>query len=253
MLLNHPLLFFILSLLITSVAVYCGIYVFRRRTALNLEVGEAKDFDTMLGATLTLLTLLIAFSFSIAINRYDVKKNYEEEEANAIGTEMLRVDFLSDKASAQAKLLLNQYLQYRIDFYNEKNPSSLNEINTKTLKLQNEMWAVITPDAKSNQTPLMALVAAGMNDVINTQGYTQAAWWNKFPTSAWTLLFCVAVFSCILIGYGSHRSKKIKPYLFVFPFIISLSMALVSDIGSPRGGMIQIAPQNLLALQNSLS
>lgn len=253
MLLNHPLYFFIFSFLATALAVWCGIYVFRRRTALSLEVGEAKDFDTMLTATLTLLTLLIGFSFSIAISRYDVKKNYEEEEANAIGTEMLRVELLSPGASANAKMLLGQYLDYRIDFYNETDAGKLEAIGKKTGELQNALWASVLPEVKASQTAAMTLVASGMNDVINTQGYTQAAWWNKFPASAWTLLFCVALFSCVLIGYGAYRSEKVKPYLFIFPFIISLSMALVADIGSPRGGMIKVKPQNLVALQQSLS
>ena len=45
-------------------------------------------------ATLTLLGLIIGFSFSMAITRYDLRKNYEEAEANAIGTEYVRAGLL---------------------------------------------------------------------------------------------------------------------------------------------------------------
>ena len=41
----------------------------------------------MQAATLTLLGLIIGFSFSMAIGRYDLRRTYEEAEANAIGTE----------------------------------------------------------------------------------------------------------------------------------------------------------------------
>ena len=59
----------------------------------NVEDG-GKDFDVIRTAILTLLSLIIGFSFSVAINRYDQRKNYEEAEANAIGTEYLRAGFL---------------------------------------------------------------------------------------------------------------------------------------------------------------
>jgi hypothetical protein len=49
-----------------------------------------EDFGVILAATLTLLGLIIGFSFSMAVGRYDQRKNYQEEEANAIGTELVR-------------------------------------------------------------------------------------------------------------------------------------------------------------------
>jgi len=48
----------------------------------------------VLAASLTLLALIIGFSFSMAVSRYDQRKNYEEAEANAIGTEYLRANLL---------------------------------------------------------------------------------------------------------------------------------------------------------------
>ena len=44
------------------------------------------DFSAILTATLTLLGLMIGFSFSMAVSRYDQRKDYEEAEANAIAT-----------------------------------------------------------------------------------------------------------------------------------------------------------------------
>src|SRR5271169_1015702 len=60
----------------------------------DLDAGSREDFGIIVTATLTLLGLLIGFSFSMAISRYDQRKNYEEGEANAIGTEYLRADLL---------------------------------------------------------------------------------------------------------------------------------------------------------------
>jgi hypothetical protein len=46
----------------------------------------ARDFGTILPAALTLLGLIIGFSFSMASSRYDQRKTLDETEANAIGT-----------------------------------------------------------------------------------------------------------------------------------------------------------------------
>jgi hypothetical protein len=50
-----------------------------------LEGAARKDFGVILAATQTLLALIIGFTFSMALDRYDQRKIYEEEEANAIG------------------------------------------------------------------------------------------------------------------------------------------------------------------------
>src|SRR6202522_787572 len=75
------------------------------------------DYSVIVGATLTLLGLLIGFTFSMATTRYDLRKNLEEEEANAIGTEYVRVDFLPAGDAGQVQALLRQYTDLRIRFY----------------------------------------------------------------------------------------------------------------------------------------
>lgn len=69
------------------------------------------------GATLTLLGLVIGFVFSTAINRYDQRKNYEEAEANAIGTEFVRANLLPTADGAKVQELLKKYLVQRVLFY----------------------------------------------------------------------------------------------------------------------------------------
>ena len=90
-----------------------------------------------------------------------------------------------------------------------------------------------------------------MNDVLNTQGYTQAAWLNRIPTAAWFLMAALGVGCNLLIGYGER--KKNRFLLLVLPLAVSVSFFLVADIDSPRRGLISVAPQNLLSLSQSLN
>jgi hypothetical protein len=217
----------------------------------RLASKEIEQFNLVLGATLTLLALIIGFAFSMAVGRYDQRKNYEEEEANAIGTEYVRAQLLPAPDTDKVQALLKQYLEQRILFYEVRNADRLSKVNSDTAQLENEMWSVVVTAAKTQPTPIAALTVAGMNDVLNRQGYTQAAWWNRIPIAAWGLMGAIAVCSNVLIGLPGWEAKTRIP-LLVLPIVLAIALMLLADLDSARGGIIRVAPQNLHSLQNSL-
>ena len=89
-----------------------------------------------------------------------------------------------------------------------------------------------------------------MNDVLNSQGYTQAAWWNRVPIEAWALLVIISIFCNLMTGYGAQGRSPFL--LLILPVILSISLFLIADIDSPRGGLIRVRPQNLESLAESL-
>ena len=204
------------------------------------------------GATLTLLGLIVGFAFSMAVGRYDQRKNYEEEEANAIGTEYVRAQLLPDTDAGKVQALLKQYLAQRILFYDVRDWDQLEKINSDTAQLQNQMWSVVSTSAKAQPTPVTALAVAGMNDVLNRQGYTQAAWWNRIPKAAWALMIAIAICCNLLIGMPAGEVKTRIP-LLVLPIVLAIAFMLLADLDSPRGGIIHVSPQNLVSLQQSMN
>ncbi|QWD63094.1 hypothetical protein ICV39_06150 [Polynucleobacter sp. MWH-UH25E] len=200
-----------------------------------------------------MLGLIIGFTFSMAIDRHDIRETLEESEANAIGTEYLRSDLLPPQASARTKGLLQQYLEQRILFYSKQDKEKIQEIRKKTDELQDALWNEVLPIARNQPTPTNALILSGMNDVLNSQGYVQAAWWNRIPYAAWSLMAAIAVCANLLVGFGARNFKKNVGLFMIFPFVTSVSFFLIADIDSPRGGVIRIEPRNLITLQNSLT
>jgi len=91
-----------------------------------------------------------------------------------------------------------------------------------------------------------------MNDVLNSQGYTQAAWWNRIPIAAWSLMAAIAICSNALVGFGARDAKAEYRLLLILPIVVSIAFFLIADIDSPRGGLIRVSPQNLLSLSQSL-
>jgi hypothetical protein len=246
---DNPIYVLVISLVAQCGAVYIGDHL-RRRGRLLTE-DQRKDFATVQGAALTLLALIIGFSFSMAVTRYDQRKNYEEAEANAIGTAYVRAELLPGEGAKDLRELLKRYLDQRILFYLTRDEQQINRINSETRTLQADLWSTTSRTANMQPTPLMALAVAGMNEVLNAQGYTQAAWWNRIPTAAWAMMGLIAIFSSFLVGYGEHRRGV--PLLFVLPLIVSIPLFLIADIDSPRGGIIRVVPQNLISLSHSLN
>ncbi|PLP99569.1 bestrophin-like domain [Cupriavidus pauculus] len=247
---RHPAVLFVLLLVLLTVATAIGALVLRRFRPIRSEGRD--DFNIIQGATLTLLALLIGFTLSMAVGRYDQRKNLEEEEANAIGTEYLRADLVEGADADKVKGLLVRYLDQRLLFYRTRDREKLSEIATATARLEDEMWAIMRAHARDKPNPITALVVAGMNDVINSQGYAEAAWLNRIPVAAWCLMLIIAFFSTLMQGYGARTETSKAFLLCILPVTVSLSLALIADIDSPRGGVIRVVPQNLMSLEASL-
>ncbi len=245
---DNPFIVFVVGLTVQWCAAYLGDLL--RRKVRPIAREERADFDTVLAATLTLLALIIGFTFSMAVSRYDQRKNYEEAEANAIGTEYVRADLLPAEDATKMRDLLRRYVAQRIKFY-ESSEAEIGASGGNTPTLQTELWSAVVHAGAVQPTPVAALAVAGMNDVLNAQGYTQAAWLNRIPTAAWALLGSIAIFANLLLGYHERRTGLLV--LMVVPMTASIAFFLIADIDSPHGGVIRVVPQNLIAVAQSMN
>ena len=247
--LNSPLLILTLSLVTLWLSALIGASFRKRR---NLQEVERDGFSLIAAATLTLLGLIIGFAFSWAISGYDQRKSYEEAEANTIAAEYNRSDLLPAGDAARVRALLRNYLDQRVLFYETSNDRELRQIDATTAQLKTELWSAVKAPAVAQPSPVVALAVSGMNDVLNSKGYAQSAWSNRVPEPAWGLMAAIAICSNLLIGYRLGNAERKAALLLVLPIVVSISFFLISEIDSPRGGLIHVHPQNLTSLSRSL-
>lgn len=245
---DFPLLVLLVSLVALFLATELGDLLRSRVHPLTEE--ERADFAVVLGATLTLLGLLIGFSFSMAVGSYNQRKNNEEIEASVINTEFMRADLLPPNDGARVRDLLKQYIGVRILFYETGGRHDVAKVNADTAALQAQLWSTVRSAVTANPNPVTALVISGMSDVANAEGNTRAAWLNRIPFSAWVLMFLIAICSNLLIGYGAHHTS-LRIFL-IAPVTLSIAFFLISDLDSTVAGTINIIPQNLTSLSRSL-
>lgn len=211
-----------------------------------------EDFAIVMTATLTLVGLILGFTFSMSVNRYEQRKLYEEEEANAIGTEYVRAELLEPADRDNVRKLLREYLDQRILFYRARTRGQLRAIDAATSQLQARLWQSVKVPSLANQTAVTALVVSGMNDVLNSQGYTLASWRNRIPLEAWILMGLIVTFANLMVGLYLRPAGSAGALLMVLPAIVSVSFFLIADIDSPRDGLIHVSAQNLMEVARSI-
>ncbi|QSN63041.1 hypothetical protein [Caballeronia sp. M1242] len=249
-LVDHPAILFVVLLAVFIVSIALGVFVLRRIAPLRED--ERDDFNIVQGATLTLLALLIGFSMSMAVSRYDQRKTLEEAEANAIGTEYVRADLADPHIGAMMRAALIRYARLRLTEFQTRDRDARSRLDAETAAVQSELWQLAAQVAKAQPTPIGSLVVAGMNDALNSQDYSEAARINHIPLGVWVLMILIALLGCAVQGYGAKGKRRTVLLMTILPVTISLSLTLIADIDSPRGGIIRIQPQNLTRLLHAL-
>jgi hypothetical protein len=245
---DYPILLFVVSAVGLLLATWVGATVGRR----PLDQDSSSDHGRVVGATLTLLGLIIGFSFSMAVSRYDLRKSNEEAEANAIGTEFVRAELLPAADAQRVRVLLVNYVDLRIRDYMTRDGAEVKRIKEQTERLQGQLWSAVRTPGTAQQTPIVGLVVSGMNDVLNAQGYAQAAAWNRLPREVWWLMAAIAIIGCGVVGLGVRAFMSETHFLWVLPAVISIAFFLIADIDSPRSGVIRVDPLNLQDVAQSM-
>jgi len=249
---NYPVLLLLATFALLWLAALVGAKLQGRRRR-PFDEARKGDFDIVLGATLTLLSLIVGFTFSMASSRYDQRKNYEEDEANAIGTAYARAELLRSDDAAKVQKLLREYAELRVRFYVTSDTQQLADLKRATVQKQDELWKSTVAGASNPPTVLTGLATAAMNDAINSEGFAQAAAWNRIPLAAWVLMYLLGVIASLMLGLRFRTDAKEYGLVLIMPGIVATAFFLIADIDCPGRGTIRVLPQNLISLVTSLN
>lgn len=231
----HPRMFFVLALLLFFAGTLLGSHL-RLRQAERVE-KDRDSFKTLESATLALLGLLLGFTFSMAVGRYDLRKQLEVSESTAVGSAWLRTTTLSEPARTQEQTLLRQYVPVRLEFLNAGTSTSRIEKSLEqTEALQRKMWAIASEVADAQPNPISAAFLESLNQSIDFAEKRTSAFENRIPPTAWAMLLFIGFVSSVLVGVGfTSRSHLLR---LVLPVVVAAALSLTLDLDSPRSGFI---------------
>jgi hypothetical protein len=228
-----------------------GGYRLGRLRAMRAEHEKEAPVGAMVAAMLGLLAFILAFTFSLAAQRFDTRRQVLLDEANAIGTAYLRAAMLPQHEE-EIRSLLREYVDVRLAALQT---DGVAEGIRKSEELQNRIWDRAVALARDNpDSVVVGLFVQSLNEVIDLHAKRiTAGIRNRVPAVIWIALFAVAVISLGAMGYHAglvrtSRSLAIVAVGLTFTVVIGL----VADLDSPREGFLKVSQQALVDLRESM-
>lgn len=198
-----------------------------------------------------LLALLLGFSFSMAIARFDTRKTLSMTEANVIGTTYLRSEVLPENAGFQMRQLLKDYTQHRLLFFKHTR-IGVEEYNQRTQNLQTQMWKLTMGATHTDRGPLVVSFMSSLNELIDMATERSFATENHVPEVVHYVIFLITFIGLSSLSYvsGFRTQRKIAPIFLslLFPVVITL----ILDLDRPGRGLIQITQPSMSDLYESI-
>jgi hypothetical protein len=220
--------------------------------ALRLRRKEAPRSSAIEGAVFGLFGLLLAFTFSGAVARYDAHRQLVLQESNDIGTAYLRLDLLRPQDQPPLRQLFRDYVTSRLHLYDKVGE----EISDTTKQLQQQIWtasvtAATAPGASPDDTKLLL---PAVNDVIDITSTRQNAFNMHPPSIIFLLLFVLSGGCAFVAGYGMTETQRSWFYTIVFALTVTLTIYATLEIEFPRQGLLRLthADETFLQLRDSI-
>jgi hypothetical protein len=246
---NEWLIFIIVSA-IFFLATEVGFRVGHIRRA-SVDESTKSQITTFQGAILGLLGLLLAFTISMALSRFEVRKEMVVEESNAIGTAYLRAQLLPQPEKTEISALFRQYVDVRLEAARTRN---LQDTITKSENLHDRLWLQAVALGKKLPQPFpTGLFIQSLNEVIDVHSKRLKAIIDHIPTSILLLLFTVGIFAMGAMGYGCGLgSGRYVISRLAMAVLIALVMLTIIDIDQPQRGLVRVGQQSMMSLRDSI-
>ncbi len=257
---NHQELLYGYSSIAIAITLFIAIVVFNEagfrigRFVQSRTDNEVKALTGSIQASiLGLLALLLGFTFSMSMQRFDNRSMALIDEANAIGTAILRIQLLPEKYHSEADDYFNRYVDLRIaigkiDLTKREERKIYNDQITD---LQNKLWGLAV--SATNDDPRPATTGAfvkSLNDVIDSQGRRNALLQMHVPEVVIILLFIVFISSGGILGYSAGLSgKRVFAPILLVSLLITLIVFIIIDLDRPKRGLIQVNQEAMIELQ----
>jgi hypothetical protein len=207
------------------------------------------------GGILAVLGLLLGFTMSMAVTRFEVRKQLVLEEANAIGSSYLRTQLLPVPERTEIANLLREYVAVRLQYADVRDDlDRLQATREQAARLQNEFWTRAVAYGQKDPSPIRAgLLLQSLNQVIDLESARWMAFQNHVPPTVIYVNYIVALLATILVGYAfglGGRRQVFSTSMLVLA--ITVVLVVIVDLDQPRHGLIRGSQQPLVDLQHEL-
>lgn len=211
------------------------------------NASKETDISTLTGAALGLLALLLGFSFSLALSRFDARRTLVLEEANAIGSTANFALMLPETAQKPILGMLRDYTDVRIGLGVPHDPSKLERDTARSLDLQARLWqeAVAVTATAPQSLPAYRFVAS-LNELNNIHERRLTALRYHVPGAVMFMLIGVAMVAMAFTGYhAGGRENRGRVATLIMSLVVTVVIMLIVDLDQPARGLVEVSVRPL--------
>jgi hypothetical protein len=216
-------------------------WVLKRRPERQQPTTDSTGY--LVSSALALLGLLIGFTFSMAVERYDERRHAVSEEANAISTVYARAGLFNEPIATALKQAVTLYATDRRNFVAAgEDAAKLAKVAMETAAAQDRIWAIMKAAlAEPGSVALTTATLTSMNEMFDLASTRQALIEAHIPITVMAVLIGFAVATAYLLGYGSAHERQDHNAATTIVFaLVAIAIALIVDLDRPRLGFIKI-------------
>jgi uncharacterized membrane protein len=225
---------------------------YRARTRLDEAVRSRNTiFES---AILGVLGLLMGFTMSMAVTRFELRRQLVVDEANAIGTTWLRSKMMPSPDNAEFAGLLRQYVDARMSYFEKQKLDQMPGLRAQGARLQSQLWSLASGFAVKDRSVNASLLLQSLNQSIDLEATRWAAFWGHVPQSVIFLNTLIAMLAAALLGYGFGLiGKRHMVSIVLLAVSISGVLSVIIDLDRPWQGFITVSQQPMVDLQKQLA
>jgi hypothetical protein len=239
---------------IASVIVFvCASEIGHRFGAL---IEERENVATLEGAMLGLLALILGFTFSMALARFEARREALLTEANAIGTAALRARLLPAPQSEESLKLFHEYARLRLDLFKQTGTApALDAVIARSNRIQEELWQrAKTVAAKDNAMVPAGIFIEALNVTFDSQAARLAAFRNRVPAVVYVALYGIACAVTGFAGFASGVAKRFwRPPVYLTAVLVAAVILLIEDVDQPGEGFIVVSQQPMIDTEKAIA
>ncbi len=222
-----------------------------RRLSESVSDANKLRTGTVDAAILSLLGLLIAFTFSSAYNRFDGRRQLIVQEANAISTAHLRLDLLPEEKQSPIRDLFREYVKSRAklwDLMTEKEAAFAEY--EKAEEIQKQIWAAAVEGTRDGgHGDAGKLLLPALNEMFDITTTRLIAIQSHPPLLIFILLGILSLAASWVLGFGLARVEWLSyAHILGFSALATIAVYVILDIEYPRFGFVTLeVPHQLIS------
>jgi hypothetical protein len=242
----YPVVFATLFSILLFFSMICllelGMRIGRSHVAEDAALSR-EGVNAIEGAVFGLMGLLVAFTFSGALNRFDARRGLIVEEANDISSVWMLIDVLPPESQPALRDLLRKYLDSRLELYRVfPNFTAVDAEYARSAELQQQIWSAAVAGCHASPSPTVGqLVLPALNTMFDIRTTRKMSKLTHPPVAIYIMLGLLAMGSSVFAGYDMASSRK-KSWLHIVGFAAALSGSafVILDLEYPRVGIIRV-------------